>query len=261
MSAGQLDAFGWRIAFLAGAIILPFGLILRRNLPETHGTGAVVGEELFPADGKISMPALVVLGLIILASGTTVSYVLDYMATYSTETLHMAAYVGFVATMITGASGLIFDLTSGLLSDRFGRKPVMMIPWAVLAVTTVPAFTIIARDRSVTAVILMVAVLSISASVAQSATLTSLTEGLPKKVRAGSLGLIYAFAISIFGGSTQFTVAWLTKVLHSNLAPAWYMTAGVSIGLVTMLFLPETAPLVHRIKPASPDPAPDIVLV
>jgi hypothetical protein len=62
-------------------------------------------------------------------------------------------------------------------------------------------------------------------------------------VRSGAVALIYALAISVFGGSTQFLVAWLIRATGNPLAPAWYMFCGVMIGLAALSLLPETAPV------------------
>ncbi len=67
------------------------------------------------------------------------------------------------------------------------------------------------------------------------------TESMPAAIRGRSTGLIYAVAISVFGGSTQFTVAWLTALTHSPMAPAWYATGIVAMSLVASLFLPKKA--------------------
>ena len=67
----------------------------------------------------------------------------------------------------------------------------------------------------------------------------NLAQRLPQRIRGQSLGLIYAVSISVFGGSTQFIVAWLTVVTHSPLAPAWYATAALAVSLGAMLLLPK----------------------
>ena len=247
LSDAQLDAFGWRIAFAIGALIIPFGIILRRDLAETLHTDH--HEDDPPSAKSLHGPLgrLALLGVMMLAGGTTVTYVLNYLTTYATSTLHMATSIGFTATITQGVCGLIFGPISGLLSDRFGRKPVMMAPWTVLIFITIPAFYLISHNRNVGTLIAMTAVLAISASLATPAVLAALTEMLPRSMRSGGLGMIYAVAISIFGGSTQYAVALLTSVTHSNLAPAWYMTGGVIVALIAMTLFPETSPR-HRRK-------------
>lgn len=79
-------------------------------------------------------------------------------------------------------------------------------------------------------------------SVAATTALISVAESLPARVRSGALSILYALAISIFGGSTQFVIAWLTGVTGNPLAPAWYMFAAALLGVAAMAFARETAP-------------------
>lgn len=75
-----------------------------------------------------------------------------------------------------------------------------------------------------------------------------IAESLPQRMRSGALGLIYAVAVSIFGGSAQFTVAWLTQLTGSPMTPAWYMIGGVVVGLIAMSVIPETAPVKRKAR-------------
>ena len=178
-----------------------------------------------------------------LSGGTTASYVMDYLTTYATDTLHMATRTGFLATIFVGLAGVIADPISGWLSDRYGRKPTMMIPWTILMLITLPGFFLLSHYRTSGMLVGMTIALTVATDIATASVLVAVTESLPARIRAGSLGLVYAFAISIFGGSTQFTVAGLTKLTHSPLAPAWYMTVCVAFALMAMVALPETAPV------------------
>jgi MFS family permease len=182
------------------------------------------------------------LSLVMLAGGTTVSYTLDYLTTYATSTLHMATSVGFLATVFLGLTGVITDPIGGWMSDRYGRKPMRIIPWIVLLLVTVPGFFLLSSLRSTGALIGLSVVLTVASDLALPSVLVSITESIPSRIRAGSLGLIYAFAISVFGGSTQFTAAWLTGLTHNPLAPALYMSLCVAVALLAMFALPETAP-------------------
>jgi MFS transporter, MHS family, citrate/tricarballylate:H+ symporter len=253
LTDAALDAWGWRIAFILGASIVPFGLLLRRELVETLPPSPET-----PAPAPALTPLLrriVALGVIMLAGGTTVSYVMDYLTTYATSTLHMATSTGFLATVFLGLTGVIFDPIGGWLSDRFGRKRTMLIPWAFLLLATLPGFFLLATLRSAGVLIGLSVVLTIAASLVQPSVLVSIAESTPARIRAGSLGLIYAFAISVFGGSTQFTVAWLTGLTHNPLAPAWYMSICVAFALVAMIALPETSPLPAKVRRATKIPA------
>lgn len=246
MGSAALGEYGWRIAFLAGAVIVPFGLLLRRGLVETlHEVEAVA-----PASsagrmsaGQASPARIAVLALMMLAAGTTVSYVLDYLTTYATAALHMPATLAFGATVVLGLTGVVCDPLGGWLSDRFGRKRVMIIPWVVLLVMIGPCFWAISHFRTAAVLFGATALLAAASSISASSVLVAVTESLPKRARSATLALVYAVAISIFGGSAQFNVAWLSGVLHSDLAPAGYMAVGVAVGLAAMLMMRETAPV------------------
>jgi MFS family permease len=181
------------------------------------------------------------LGILILAGGTTVNYVINYLTTYATATLHMAKTVGFAATVTTGLTGVIFAPIGGMLADRVGRKPMMMGPWFALLILTIPAFWLLSTTRSTMALLGMAMLMATANMLNAPSILTAISERLPVRARASALGLIYAVAISVFGGSTQFTIAWLTGVSHSALAPAWYMTGAVAVSLIAMALQPETA--------------------
>jgi MHS family citrate/tricarballylate:H+ symporter-like MFS transporter len=224
--------------------------MLRRSLPET--LHAVDDAALAPdaTSGSFSVTAklrphfsLIVLGLLILASGTIANYTNSYKTTYALDTLHMQAAASFGVIIVSGACSIFGDLSSGLLSDRFGRKPVMVIPGAVVVLTVLPAFRMIGHFHTTLAFYAAVGWLAVVFNIALGPVIVMLTETLPKSVRAGAVSTIYAFAIAIFGGSTQFLLKSLLVITGNPLAPAYYWTAAAVIGLVAMLFVRESAPI------------------
>jgi MFS transporter, MHS family, citrate/tricarballylate:H+ symporter len=239
LDTAALDSWGWRVALLAGGAIIPIGLVLRRTL----------GETLQPPQHPGDVPSirsygrLAAAGLALLAAATTTNYLLDYMTTYAGSTLGMPARIAFGATAIVGLCGVVCDPLGGWLSDRFGRKPIMVIPWICLAVAVFPCFLLLERERTAPALYVACAVLAGASTLSTSVSLIAVTESLPHRVRSGALAIIYALSISVFGGSTQFIVAWLTRLTHNPLAPAWYMIGGVFVGFAALLVMPETAPI------------------
>ena len=239
LDAAALDAWGWRVALLLGACIVPFGLVMRRGLSETLQAPAQAHEA--PAPGGYAR--FVVLGLILLSTATTTNYLLEYMTTYASVTLGISAQIAFGATAIIGLSGVVCDPLGGWLSDRFGRKPIMIVPWVFLAIAVFPSFWMLDHLRTRAALYTACAVLGSISTLSSATIIVAITESLPHRVRSAGIALIYALAISVFGGSTQFFVAWLIRATGNPLVPAWYMFCGVLIGLIALLQLPETAPV------------------
>jgi MFS transporter, MHS family, citrate/tricarballylate:H+ symporter len=238
LDPAALNSWGWRVALLAGAIIIPFGLLLRRTLGETLQPLPDRGVPTIRSYGRIAAA-----GLALLASATTTSYLLNYMTTYANSTLGMTAKIAFGATAVVGLCGVICDPLGGWLSDKVGRKPVMIIPWLCLAFAVFPCFMLLERERSSFALYVACAVLACASTLAASSAMIAINESLPHRVRSGAFGIIYALSISIFGGSAQFTVAWLTRLTGNPLAPAYYMIGGVIVGLIAQSLVPESAPI------------------
>jgi MFS family permease len=237
----QMQDWGWRATMLVGATIVPFGLALRRSLPETLHA---------PENADASEPSnigpyvlLIVCGLVILASGTIANYTVNYMTTYALTTLHLDAKIAFGVVIVTGLLSVIADVTSGLLSDRLGRRPVMLIPGLVTAVSVLPAFLLIGASHATLVFYGALGFLSFMFNLSGGPLLVALTETLPARVRAGAVSMVYAFAIAIFGGSTQVTIQALLNYTGNPLAPAWYWTAAAVVGFGAMLFIRESAPI------------------
>jgi len=250
LDAQALQDWGWRAALMMGALIVPVGLWLRRSLPET--LHAVDDAAMAPdaTAGKLTLRAklapytlLIVLSLVMLASATIGNYVASYMVTYSIDTLHMAPNIAFGTIIVTAGANVLFEPVSGWLSDIFGRKPVMIVPSILLLIAIFPAFWAIEHYR--TAVVLYSCLFGLATLFALSTppVVTMLTETLPASVRSGAVSTIYAFAIGIFGGSTQFMLAWLIRHTGNPLAPAWYWAISLGIGLSAMFLTRESAPV------------------
>ncbi len=253
LSEQQLQDYGWRIAFLLGAAIVPFGLMLRRSLPETFHAREKSERERVPL--RPLLPVAII-ALMLLASATIGTYISSYMTTYAISTLGMHANVAFAATVVVGLCGVTFNLVSGALSDRIGRKPMMIIPGILLLVSILPAFYVISHYRTTPTLLGATAVLASLLELSSCPTIVWLTESLPAAIRSGGVAIVYAFSIAIFGGSTQVSVTWLIKVTRNPLAPAWYWIVALLVGLGAMIAAQESAPrkLAARAAQAAPLP-------
>lgn len=242
-----LDAYGWRIAFLLGAIAVPFGLWLRTNLPETlhapePGASAAVSNESRLRLAQTHWRVMV-LGLVVLAASTIANYIFVYIVTYAQATLQLPARAGFIAETGAYVLGIPTVLLGGWLSDRYGRRPVNI--WSNLAflLTIYPIFAWISTTRSEFALIVGTTILSGVTNVTVGSFMAGLAESLPKTIRGGGFSIIYSVAIAAFGGTTQLIVTWLTHITGSAMAPAWYMIGATAIGQIALMLMPESAPV------------------
>jgi MFS family permease len=249
LTAQQMQDWGWRITFLVGVLIVPFGLYMRNRLPETMHAADDAALAPDATLGTLTRrqqlrPYLrvIVCGLLLLASGTVGSYVLTYMTTYSLQTLHMPAGVAFGVTVTASAFAVLFEPISGALSDRFGRKPILLLGYGLTLVSVVPVFWAINRFHSALFLYAGMAWMATMFAIATPPVIIGLTEALPKRVRSGTVATVYALAISVFGGTTQFAINGLIRVTHNPLAPAWYWLFALSVGLAAALSLHESAP-------------------
>jgi MFS family permease len=252
LTTAELVSWGWRAAFLVGALIVPFTIAIRRTLGETLIHGGQ-GAEGGPRGRHIVVIAIA--GLLLLAGATIGTYTVDYITTFAQRTLHIDASTAFGATLLLGLSMTGFNLVSGWLADRHGRKPVAITAWVLLFLLGIPAFLVMIRFHNAAALYSMTALLGLLMGLLTPASVTLFTEALPARVRAGALGTVYAVSIAIFGGSAQFIEQLLIDKTGSQLAPAFYMTAALGVGIIGIFLLEETgrkargacAPLVAQV--------------
>jgi len=236
-----LETYGWRAAFLIGAAVLPFGLIIRRSLPETlHRPDAAETDS--NEGGLLAYVPILAFGLASILCFTTSTYVRLYMTTYATTTLHMQAAAAYGASVVNGAAGVVFTVLGGWLSDKYGRKPLMIIPLVAYLIVIYPAFWLMVRNHDAITLWTATGLISALGSMSTGAALIVLAEGLRKGLRSTGMGTVYAVAVALFGGVTQPLIAWVIHVTGNAMAPAFYLMITTVVGIAAMVLVRETAP-------------------
>jgi MHS family citrate/tricarballylate:H+ symporter-like MFS transporter len=244
------ETYGWRIAFLIGAITVPFGLWLRRSLPETLHT-AVDNPAAPDVPGAPSRLALArqywpifAIGLGYLASGTIGTYVLGYIVTYAQNTLHLSARVGFIAETLGNVLGIGAVLVAGWASDRYGRRPINIWGNFVYLLLIYPMFAWVSASHTPFAFIAGMTVLNLASSITAGAFYAGLAESMPQAIRGSGFGMTYSVAIALFGGTTQLVLTWLLHLTGNNpITPAWFLIGATLVGQVALMLMPESAPI------------------
>jgi MFS family permease len=247
LGATQAHDWGWRIALAIGVLVLPAGLVIRSHLPETLGRAepklaahADIAEGAHPLRVLAGHWRVVLLGLGLIAAGTISTYVFQFMTTYAQTTLHMGMQTGLLVAVSNGVVGFFGSLAGGALSDRFGRRALMIWPRVLFIAAILPVFMLVVRIHQPAALLGLMAGLSIVGNLSGVPALIILTESLRKDVRGVGVATIYATAVAVFGGTTQPIVAWLDHVTGNPLAIAWYLIGASCVGLVASILIRET---------------------
>jgi MFS family permease len=244
----QLYQWGWRVPFLLGLLIAPIALYIRRQLPETiqqsetHGSGVAVLTDLARHHSRA-----VILGILIISGGTISSYVFNYMNTFAVSTLHLSETIGTTLTL-TGSLASIAGLAVGAWADRFGRKLMLVVSRVIFVLVVYPAYLMLTSPQATPAVIIAInMLLNFIFSLGIGAIYAFLPEAFPKSVRSSGLAILYALSVTIFGGTTQFIVAWLIDWVKDPLVPAWYqIIANVASIVGVMLLMPHPEVVIER---------------
>jgi MHS family citrate/tricarballylate:H+ symporter-like MFS transporter len=240
MAPATLADWGWRIPFFVGCVIIPFIFVLRRSLQETEEFQARKhhpdAREVFASmlrDWKI-----VLAGMFLVAMTTTTFYLITvYTPTYGKTVLHLSAADSLVVTLCVGISNFIWLPIGGALSDRVGRKPLLIVVSVLAIFTAYPALSWLGASPSFGRMLDVLLWFSFLFGMYNGAMVVALTEVMPVQVRVVGFSLAYSLATAVFGGFTPVVSTWLIQISGDKGSPAWWMTFAAVCGLLATLAL------------------------
>lgn len=249
MSVEALNDWGWRLPFLLAA---PFGLVGRYIRVNLQDTPKFLEMEQRLEAKECATPApvrelltlhrrSVAIGIGVTCLNAIAFYLLlSYMPTYLSTEMGMSESDSFVASSVSLATyiGLIFLM--GRLSDRFGRKTMLVLASVMFLVLTVPLFGLLGNQTLL--MILLIQIVFGAILAMNDGTLPCfLAELFPTRVRFSGFAFSFNTANALFGGTAPFIATWLIQVTGNKAAPAWYLLAAAAVALVAIIASRETA--------------------
>ncbi|KWX20080.1 MFS transporter [Mycolicibacterium wolinskyi] len=245
LSPEAMDSYGWRIPFLIAAPLGLVGLYIRLRLDDTpeftklDKSDRVAKSPLREAVRTARKPILQVIGMFIVFN---VGYyvVFTFVPTYFIKSLQFSKTESFVSITLASLTALILILPLAALSDRIGRKPLLIAGSVGFMVFAYPLFLLM-NSGSVVAAIVGHCLLAAIESVYVATAVTAGVELFATRVRYSGFSIGYNIAVAAFGGTTPYVVTWLTAATGNHLAPALYLIAAAIVSVATVFTLRESA--------------------
>ena len=240
LSAAQVAAFGWRLPFVFGCLIVPVIFVIRHRLAETQ---AFLDQDHRPSTSRILTTIarnyrIVVLGMLLVAMTTVSFYLITiYTPTFGRQILKLTSSDALIVTFAVGLSNFIWLPIMGAASDWLGRKPLLVGFAAATVVTTYPAMVWLV-DRPTFANMLAVEMwLSFLYAGYNGAMVVALSEIVPVEVRTCGFSLAYSLATAVFGGFTPAISETLIRLTADKAAPGAWMAASAIVSLAAALLI------------------------
>jgi MFS transporter, MHS family, alpha-ketoglutarate permease len=243
LTSEQLHEWGWRIPFIIGAILSLIALYLRQHL---HETAAFVNQQKRAVNKRNPLKELFkhprAIGTVVgLTMGGTIAFYTysTYMQKFLVNTTGLSKDE---STLLTFCSLLLFALIQPLfggLSDRIGRRPLLIAFGVLGTICTIPLFTALRSADSLVAtfLLLMSALIIVSGYTAINAVVKA--ELFPVEVRALGVGLPYSVTVAVFGGTAEYLALWMKQLGHEEWY-YYYVTGCIFISLLVYLRMSDT---------------------
>lgn len=240
LEQSAISDWGWRIPFVFGCLIVPFIFILRRKLEETQEFTArrhhLAMRQVFAT--LLANWQVVIAGMMMVAMTTTAFYLITvYAPTFGKKVLMLSASDSLLVTLLAAISNFFWLPVGGALSDRFGRRPVLIAMTLLALATAWPALTLLANAPSFLMMLSVLLWLSFIYGMYNGAMIPALTEIMPAEVRVAGFSLAYSLATAVFGGFTPVISTALIEYTGDKASPGYWMSFAAICGLLATCYL------------------------
>ncbi len=240
LQASDVAAWGWRIPFFIGCVIIPFIFIIRRSLQETEAFRA---RRHRPSAGEVFRSmcdnwSTVLAGGLLASMTTTTFYLITvYTPTFGRTVLHLSSTDSLVVTLLVGVSNFIWLPIGGSLSDRIGRRPLLLGISLLCMLTAYPAMHWLAEAASFERLLAVLLYFSFFFGMYNGAMVAALTEVMPQNVRVVGFSLAFSLATALFGGFTPAVSTLLVQATGDKASPAYWLMFAAACGFTATTIL------------------------
>jgi MHS family citrate/tricarballylate:H+ symporter-like MFS transporter len=238
MPADTVATWGWRIPFLIGCLIVPVIFFLRRTLEETPEFLAM---KRHPSAAEVFASALanwriVILGMMIaILTTTTFYFVTVYTPTFGKSVLKLSTADALRVTLLVAVTNFIWNPIGGAVSDRIGRKPVLVTIACLALATAYPMLHWLVSAPTFGKLLAVQMMFSFYFGTYSGTMLGCLVEIVPKHVRTTCFSLAFALAAALFGTFTPFASTWLIDRTGDKASPGFWLMFAAALGIVAAL--------------------------
>jgi len=231
-------SWGWRIAFLLGIVIAFVGYYIRKGVDETPVFKKMEVLES-PVKTAFKTHGTTIVKQFFLAGAAHITYwlIFSYMVTYVNVFLKLPMKAGFSLTAVILITYMVVLPFNGMLADKFGRKPMMIIGGAGLCVFAYPLYSVLAHATTFATMALVGIALSTMFAMWNGSVTCLMNELYPAKIRVTAFSLAYQFSSAVFAGTALMIATWLVNKTGNVMAMPIYIIAAQAMGLFVIIFL------------------------